>query len=102
MWSQEIPHGWVTGDDARGRHTRWRRQLRERGERYGLGVPYTTTMRDLEAPLPAYQGFGATHRGRQLTPALTLPQVRYGLCVWLRAAFLTRGVSNICRQVQRQ
>ena len=28
------------------------------GERYVLGVPCTTTMRDLEAPLPAYQGRG--------------------------------------------
>ena len=28
--------------------------LRKRGERYVLGVPCTTTMRDLEAPLPAY------------------------------------------------
>ena len=34
------------------------RQLRERGERYVLGVPCTTTIRDLEAPLPAYQGRG--------------------------------------------
>ena len=32
--------------------------LRERGERYVLGVPCTTTMRDLEAPLPAYAGRG--------------------------------------------
>ena len=33
-------------------------QLRERGERYVLGVPCTTTIRDLEAPWPAYQGRG--------------------------------------------
>ncbi len=43
-----------------------------------------------------------THRGQQLTPALTLPQVRYGLSVLLLEAFLTLGVSYICRQVQRQ
>ena len=30
----------------------------KRGERYVLGVPCTTTIRDLEAPLPAYQGRG--------------------------------------------
>jgi SRSO17 transposase len=48
----------VTGDDELGRHTRFRGELRERGERYVLGVPCTTTMRDLEAPLPAYQGRG--------------------------------------------
>jgi len=45
---------------------------------------------------------GETHRGQQLTPALTLPQVRYGLSVLLLEAFLTLGVSSICRHVQRQ
>ena len=53
-WGEQVPHGWVTGDDELGRHTRFRHELRERGERYVLGVPCTTTMRDLEAPLPAY------------------------------------------------
>jgi SRSO17 transposase len=57
-WGDQVPHGWVTGDDELGRHTRFRRELRERGERYVLGVPCTTTIRDLEAPSPAYQGRG--------------------------------------------
>src|SRR5882672_7000575 len=57
-WGDQVAHGWVTGDDELGRHTRFRHELRERGERYVLGVPCTTTMRDLEAPLPAYQGRG--------------------------------------------
>jgi SRSO17 transposase len=57
-WSAQVPHGWVTGDDELGRHTRLRHELRERGERYLLGVPCTTTIRDLEAPLPAYAGRG--------------------------------------------
>jgi SRSO17 transposase len=57
-WGHQVPHGWVTGDDELGRHSRFRHDLRERGERYMLGVPCTTTMRDLEAPLPAYQGRG--------------------------------------------
>jgi SRSO17 transposase len=57
-WGETVPHGWVTGDDELGRHTRFRRELRQRGERYVLGVPCTTTMRDLEAPSPAYQGRG--------------------------------------------
>ena len=43
-----------------------------------------------------------THRGQQLTPALTLPQVRYGLSVMLMEVFCTRSISYICRQVQRQ
>jgi SRSO17 transposase len=45
---------------------------------------------------------GETHRGQQVTPAFTLPQVRYGLSVLLMEAFLTRDVSSICRQVSRQ
>ena len=57
-WWGLPPHGWVTGDDELGRHTRFRHELRERGERYVLGVPCTTAMRDLEAPLPAYHGRG--------------------------------------------
>jgi SRSO17 transposase len=57
-WGEQVPHGWVTGDDELGRHTRFRHALRERGERYVLGVPCTTTMRDLEAPLPVYHGRG--------------------------------------------
>jgi SRSO17 transposase len=57
-WGAQVPHGWVTGDDELGRHTRFRQALRERGERYVLGVPCTTTMRDLEAPSPAYSGRG--------------------------------------------
>ena len=45
---------------------------------------------------------GETHRGQQWTPALTLPQVRYGLSVLLLEVFCTSGVDSICRQVQRQ
>jgi len=58
MWREQESHGWVTGDDDLWRHTRYRHALRERGERYVLGVPCTTTMRDLEAPSPEYQGRG--------------------------------------------
>ncbi len=45
---------------------------------------------------------GETHRGQQLTPALTLPQVRYGLSLLLLEVFRTPGNDYICRQVQRQ
>src|SRR5712691_8858736 len=58
LWGDRVPHGWVTGDDELGRHTWFRGELRARGERYVLGVPCTTTMRDLEAPVPEYQGRG--------------------------------------------
>src|ERR671922_1994825 len=57
-WGAQVPHGWVTGDDELGRHTRFRGELRDRGQRYVLGVPCTTTMRDLQAPLPTYPGRG--------------------------------------------
>jgi SRSO17 transposase len=57
-WGDQVPHGWVTGDDALGRHTRFCHNLREGGERDVLGVPCHTTMRDLEAPAPTYQGRG--------------------------------------------
>ncbi len=57
-WGEHVPHSWVTGDDELGHHSRFRHELRERGERYVLGVPCTTTMRDLAAPLPEYQGRG--------------------------------------------
>ncbi len=56
-WGNQVPHGWVTGDDELGRHTRFRHDLRERGERYVLGMPCNTAIRDLEAPLPAYAAF---------------------------------------------
>src|SRR5919197_2139689 len=58
LWGEQVPHGWVMGDDELGRHTWFRQQLRARGERYVLGVPCTTTIRDLEAPGPVYQGRG--------------------------------------------
>jgi len=45
---------------------------------------------------------GETQRGQQVTPALTLPQVRYGLSRLLLEVYYTPGVDEICRQVQRQ
>jgi SRSO17 transposase len=75
MWGDRVPHGWVTGDDEFGRHTRFRQELRERGERYVLGVPCTTTMRDLEAPSPAYQGHGR----RPKAPWQSVTEWRKGL-----------------------
>lgn len=45
---------------------------------------------------------GETHRGQQLTPALTLPQVRHGFSLLLLEVYCTPGVDYICRHVQRQ
>jgi hypothetical protein len=43
-----------------------------------------------------------THRGQSFTPALTLPQVRYGLSLLLLEVFSTLSVDSLCRHVQRQ
>ena len=45
---------------------------------------------------------GETHRGQQVTPALTLPHVRYGLSLLLLAVFCPLGMDDICRHIQRQ
>ena len=74
-WGGQVPHSWVTGDDEFGRHARFRHELRERGERYVLGVPCNTTMRDLEAPLPVYAGRGR----RPKSPWQSVTQWRQGL-----------------------
>ena len=45
---------------------------------------------------------GETHRGQQVTPAFTLPQVRYGLRLLRLEVFCTPGVDSIWRQSPRQ
>jgi hypothetical protein len=75
MWGDQVLHGWVTGDDELGRHMRFRYELRERGERYVLGGPCHTIIRDLEAPLPAYAGRGRPPKA----PWQAVTQWRQGL-----------------------
>jgi len=53
-----LPHRWVAGDDEMGRPSGFRGRLRDRGERYPLGVPSNTLIRDLDAPPPDYSGRG--------------------------------------------
>jgi SRSO17 transposase len=53
-----LPHAWVAGDDEMGRSSAFRRELRERNERYLLAVPSNTLVRDLHAEPPAYAGRG--------------------------------------------
>jgi hypothetical protein len=49
----EVPFGWVAGDDAFGRASAFRAELRGRRLRYVLDVPANTAIRDLgEAPAP--------------------------------------------------
>lgn len=53
-----LPHAWVAGDDEMGRPEWFRRELRDRGERYLLAVPSNTLIRDQEAAPPEYSGRG--------------------------------------------
>jgi SRSO17 transposase len=53
-----LPHAWVAGDDEMGRPSGFRGRLRDRGERYPLGVPSNTLVRDLDVPPPEYSGRG--------------------------------------------
>jgi SRSO17 transposase len=49
---QELPHGWVVGDDEFGRASELRAQLRLSKERYVLDVPCNTSVRDLSERRP--------------------------------------------------
>jgi SRSO17 transposase len=53
-----LPHSWVAGDDEMGRPSSFRRKLTDRGQRYLLGVPSNTLVRDLDVPPPPYVGRG--------------------------------------------
>jgi SRSO17 transposase len=53
-----LPHSWVAGDDEMGRPSGFRRKLGGRGDRYLLGVPSNTLVRDLDVPPPEYSGRG--------------------------------------------
>jgi SRSO17 transposase len=55
---QEIPHGWVLGDDEFGRVTDLRAQLRLDKERYVLDVPCNTLVRDLSERAAPTRGGG--------------------------------------------
>jgi hypothetical protein len=81
-WGDQVPHGGVPGDDELGRHTRFRQELRQRGERDGLGVPCHTTRRDLEAPLPEYSGRG--RRPRAPWPSVTDWRTSLSPTAWTR------------------
>jgi SRSO17 transposase len=53
-----LPHAWVSGDDELGRSSWFRQELRSREEGYLLAVPSNTSVRDLTAPEPPYDGRG--------------------------------------------
>jgi SRSO17 transposase len=55
---QILPHTWIAGDDEMGRPAWFRWELNRLGERYLLAVPSNTTIRDLDAEVPPYNGKG--------------------------------------------
>ena len=57
-----LPHAWVAGDDEMGRPMSFRLALPGRSQRYLLGVPANTRVRDLDAPPPEYSGHGRRPR----------------------------------------
>jgi SRSO17 transposase len=71
----QLPHGWIAGDDEMGRSSKFRRELQARTERYLLAVPSNTLIRDLDVPPPEYSG-----RGRHpMSPFLRLERWRAAL-----------------------
>ena len=61
------PHGGVTGDDERGRSSRFRAELRRLNEPSLLAVPSNTTVRDLGGAVPEWGGRGP-HPKRAFEP----------------------------------
>jgi SRSO17 transposase len=68
----QLPHAWVAGDDEMGRPSGFRQQLRMRNERYLLGVPSNTLVRDLDVLPLEYSGHGR----HPLTPFARLDRWR--------------------------
>jgi SRSO17 transposase len=83
----QLPHAWIAGDDEMGRSTRFRRDLRELGERYLLAVPSNTIVRDLEAPAPPWRGSG-------LKPKRPFEQVRHWTAELPASAWTTLDVRD--------
>jgi SRSO17 transposase len=72
---EDLPFGWVAGDDEFGRVTAFRAALRGRGLRYVLDVPSNTLIRDLEeTPAP---GRRRPPRRRAEDRAKALPRRRW-------------------------
>jgi DDE superfamily endonuclease len=53
-----LPHGGISGDDARGRPAWFRQKLAARDARFWLAGPSNTSLRDREAEPPPYGGQG--------------------------------------------
>lgn len=72
---EQLPHGWVSGDDELGRCGWFRQELQGRNEVYLLAVPSNTSVRDLVAEPPPYEGHGRQPK----TPFARVGRWRAGL-----------------------
>jgi SRSO17 transposase len=77
-----LPHAWIAGDTEMGRSTKFRRDLRVREEKYLLGIPSNTSIRDLNAAPPPYGGRGA--RPKQPFQNVTRWRESLPLSAWTR------------------
>lgn len=64
---EQLPHGWVAGDEEFGRSSQLRAQLRQRRERYFLKIPSNILVRDLQAKGPVARKQGC-RGGRYKVP----------------------------------
>lgn len=55
---EQLPHGWINGDDAFGSAYWFREELRAMGERYVLDIPAQLTVCDAEDPPPTGKNAG--------------------------------------------
>ncbi len=88
-----LPHAWVTGDDEFGRCSGFRQALRERGQRYILDTPASTSIRDLQARRPRKQP------GTGRKPKLPFVQVRQWVAQQPASAWRTIKVRPGTKQV---
>jgi SRSO17 transposase len=90
---QALPHSWVAGDDEMGRPSGFRGRLRDRGERYLLGVPSNSLGQDLDVPPHAYSG-----RGRHpMSPFMRLDRWKSALPERTPGFGLRRGTARRVR-----
>jgi len=77
-----LPHEWIAGDDEMGRSSNFRRELRERGERYLLAMQSNTLVRDLEAAPSDYRRDGTA----RTTPFVRVDKWRQSVAedAWVR------------------
>ena len=86
-----LPHAWVAGDDEMGRPEWFRRELRDRGERYLLAVPSNTLIRDQEVAPPEHFGKGRQRKNPFARVDVWAERLARGIGRGSRSATARRG-----------